>query len=63
MAKPTMTYEIAMAASRDAGNRHAKQAGRSVWAVADWNAACEKFERLWPKAGTEQETDYDFQRS
>lgn len=44
----TMSYRIAMAAARDAGNRHMRADGRTVWAVADWNHACETFARLWP---------------
>lgn len=47
-----MTYSIAMAAARDAGNRHMRAAGRTVWAVVDWNHACETFKRLWPERVT-----------
>lgn len=49
MAGATMTYGLAMAAAHDAGNRHMQAAGRSKWAVADWNHACETFSRLWPE--------------
>lgn len=48
MSKIEMTYELAMAASRDAGNRSMREGNRTVWAVKDWNVACETFERLWP---------------
>lgn len=41
-----MTYELAMAAGRDAGNRSMRRGGRTCWAVADWNVACETFARL-----------------
>ena len=43
-----ITYELAMAAARDAGNRSMRAGRRTKWAVKDWNAACETFERLWP---------------
>ena len=33
------TYDIAMAAGRDAGNRSAKENGRGTWNEDDWNAA------------------------
>lgn len=34
-----ITYAIAMAAGRDAGNRSAKKAGRTVWSEEDYNVA------------------------
>lgn len=43
-----ITYGLAMAAARDAGNRSMREGRRTKWAVKDWNAACETFERLWP---------------
>lgn len=46
---PTMTYELAMAASRDAGDRHMRQHGPTKWNRDDWNAAVEEFNRLFPK--------------
>jgi hypothetical protein len=52
-----------MAAARDAGNRHARRAGRKVWAVADWNHACEVFARLWPVRLNHQMPDLDAQAS
>jgi hypothetical protein len=42
----SMTYQIAMAASRDAGNKSMKAAGRSAWNEDDHGAACAEFERL-----------------
>lgn len=51
MSKPTeITYELAMAAGRDAGNRSMRAGGRTKWAVRDWNEACKTFERLWPES-------------
>ena len=47
--KPTITYQIAMAAAQDAGNRHMRAAGRTKWDEEDWNHACETFKRLWPQ--------------
>lgn len=41
-----MTYKIAMAAGRDAGNRSMKAAGRTKWNKKDWSAACAETERL-----------------
>jgi hypothetical protein len=41
-----ITYNLAMAASRDAGNRHAKKAGRIVWNWEDWDCAADEFARL-----------------
>jgi hypothetical protein len=46
--KITLTYSLAMAASRDAGNRSMRKAGRTRWSRADWNAAAEKFHKLLP---------------
>lgn len=42
----TMTYAIAMAASRDAGDRSMRAAGRQWWNEDDYNAACDEFARL-----------------
>jgi sulfite reductase beta subunit-like hemoprotein len=52
MAKVEITYELAMAAARDAGNRSMREGRRTKWAVKDWNVACETFARLYgtPKA-------------
>lgn len=43
-----LTYDLMMAASRDAGNRSMRNAGRTVWGEADYIAACECSARLWP---------------
>lgn len=53
MSKPETTYGLAMAAGHDAGNRSMREGGRTVWAVKDWNVACETFERLWPTPSRE----------
>lgn len=50
----TVTYDTAMAASRDAGNRamRARLAqdpdAPHRWSVDDYNAAVREFNRLWP---------------
>lgn len=44
------TYELAMAAAKDAGNRNMRKAGRSRWNEEDWNTMVETFERLFPVA-------------
>lgn len=44
----TLTYSIAMAAARDAGNRAMRAAGRTVWSRADYNAMAAEFARLAP---------------
>lgn len=49
MPQPVMTYELAMAASRDAGNERMRKAGRTAWSVGDYNHAVRTFEKLWPK--------------
>lgn len=43
-----MTYDIAMAAAKDAGNCSMGAHGRVAWNADDWNAVCREFERLWP---------------
>jgi hypothetical protein len=45
----TMTYDLAMAAGRDAGNRSMRRAGREQWNEDDWNRAAETFAGLWPE--------------
>lgn len=42
----TVTYEIAMAAGRDAGNRSMRAAGRTSWNEDDYNTAVELVQRL-----------------
>jgi hypothetical protein len=41
------SYALAHAAAWDAGNAHAKAAGRKVWDESDYNHCCEVFARLW----------------
>jgi hypothetical protein len=41
-----MTYAIAMAAARDAGNRAMWAGNRTVWSVGDYRKACVELERL-----------------
>lgn len=43
-----LTYETAMAAARDAGNRSMRQAGRQSWDADDYNAAAELCAMLLP---------------
>jgi len=46
--KPTMTYQLAQAASFDAANRSMRAAGRTAWSEEDYNAHVREFDRLWP---------------
>lgn len=46
MQRTPVTYPVAMAAGRDAGNRSAKAAGRTAWNEDDYNAAAELVQRL-----------------
>ena len=50
------TYELAMAAGRDAADRSMHQAGRRRWNEADWNAGSEVFLRVMATAGPGRET-------
>ena len=45
------TYELAMAAGKDAANAQMRKAGRKRWNVADWNLMVAIFERLFPHVG------------
>jgi hypothetical protein len=47
--KQEITYEIAHAASVDAGNRSMRAAGRKIWNVDDYNASVAEFNRLMPE--------------
>jgi hypothetical protein len=40
------TYDLAMAAGRDAANRHMREHGRAQWNGDDWNEASSTFWRL-----------------
>ena len=46
--KITMTYEIAMAAGKDAGNRHMRKNNRTGWNLDDRNVAAGTFHDLYP---------------
>lgn len=41
-----LTYQIAMAAGQDAGDKHARTHGRSVWNEEDFDVAAETFRKL-----------------
>lgn len=47
--RPVLTYDLAMAASQDAGNRSMRKAERKVWNEDDYNAAAAEFDRVWPR--------------
>ena len=49
---PRPTYQIAMAAGRDAANRSAARAGRSSWNEDDRAVAQAMFDRLYRLADT-----------
>lgn len=57
-----ITYDIAMAASRDAGDRSMRSDGRVEWSEKDWNVACETFERLYGVRDAEQRKDAEHER-
>lgn len=42
-----VTYEMAMAAGRDAANANAAKHGRSSWSRVDYNVACRTFNKLF----------------
>ena len=46
MSAPIMTYELAMAAGRDAANRRMRNAGRTKWSRGDYNQAVKVFNYL-----------------
>ena len=48
MTRPILTYDLAMAAAQDAGNRSMRAGGRVDWNDDDWNAMCAEFDRLIP---------------
>jgi hypothetical protein len=47
--KETMTYELAMAAAKDAANAQMRMAGRTSWNDKDMALAVAMFEKLWPE--------------
>ena len=46
----TITYDIAMAAGKDAADRRMKQSGRTTWNRADYNHAAKVTARLLRKS-------------
>ena len=44
--KCELTYNLAMAAGQDAGNRSMRKAGRTQWNDDDWDAAAAETQRL-----------------
>ena len=42
----TLTYDLAMAAGRDAGNRSMRAAGRTKWSAEDYDAMIARVDRL-----------------
>ncbi len=43
---PQLTLALCRMAAQDAGNRHMRTHGRTVWDESDYNAAVEEFDRL-----------------
>ena len=52
-----LTYDLAMAAGRDAANRSMRAAGRSCWNEDDYNVAARELQRLWPHLWLERNDD------
>lgn len=50
-----MTYEVAMAAGREAANRQMASEGRTVWTRADYALAADIAERLMTRRGVEDD--------
>ena len=48
--KRVWTYELAMAAAKDAANAQMRKAGRKAWSEDDYNLACKTLERLYGAA-------------
>ena len=46
MSSITVSYKTAMAAGQDAGNRNAKNAGRTAWTKEDYRVAARETKRL-----------------
>ena len=47
----TATYEIAMAAGRDAATRQMRSNHRTAWSLEDYNLACRTMANLYPQCG------------
>jgi hypothetical protein len=43
-----LTYDLAMAISTDAGNRHMRKHGRTAWNDEDYNVSVIEFHKHWP---------------
>lgn len=48
MARVPVTYDLAMAAGKDAANAQARAANREAWNAEDWNLMAATFNRLLP---------------
>ena len=48
MSRPTLAYDLALAAAQDAGNRSMRKGGRVAWNDDDYNTMCAEFNRLIP---------------
>lgn len=60
--KPVLTYELAMAAARDAANLQMRANGRKKWNRDDYNAACVVFEELANGNRLPREREYEAMR-
>lgn len=49
-----VTYKLAHAAAWDAGNAHARKAGRTVWDESDYACCCETFAKLYGEEGEQE---------
>jgi hypothetical protein len=48
MTRPTMTYDLAMAAAKDAAERQRRADGRTTWSAEDYQLSVDTFVRLFP---------------
>ncbi len=48
MSRLVLTYDLALAASKDAANVHMRAERRTAWNVEDYAIACQTLDRLWP---------------
>lgn len=58
-ARPTMTYDMAMAAAKDEGMRNMRANGRDSWDEDDYNVMVQTFDKLFPE-GDNGGPDIDF---
>lgn len=55
-----MTYELAMAAGKDAGNYSMRKDGRTHWNQKDWNVMARTVNKLWPiSKNPRRRSEYD----